>query len=333
MSLSQKENKSQNSTEKEIQTAIKKTSKIKKTFFCTICEKSFSTNGNLKNHINTIHNHILPFKCPYPLCKHSYSNQSRLSIHLRTHSGFKPYICPICKKSFNEKGNLKTHIGFHSNERPYKCNYCDKSYKTNGHLKDHIETHHFNLKKFVCNICQCKFGRRSTLSSHMRTHYGNVIFHNFKNVKCDEKIKEDDKNKNENKYVCFNGNLSVKLNLNDEVNELNIEDKNKNTYSNNVFNLNNNNQFINQNNYNNFLNMNFIETSSLINNMKKNDEKKDFRLFNCSNNYYNDDIKSNTFNKIELINKFINNFFMMQQMLYPNFDNTIQNINNCNYIP
>ena len=229
MSLSLKKNNSQNSTENDIKTTIKKSPKIKKKFLCTICEKSFSTNGNLKNHINTIHNHILPFKCPYLLCKNSYSNQSRLLIHIRTHSGFKPYICPICKKSFNEKGNLKTHIGFHSNERPYKCNYCDKSYKTNGHLKDHIETHHFNLKKFVCNICQSKFGRRSTLSSHMRTHYGNVIFHSFKNVNCDEKINDNEKNNNENGNVCFNDNLYQKLlDLNEnKVEEFNVSDSNE----------------------------------------------------------------------------------------------------------
>lgn len=41
----------------------------------------------------------------------------------------------------------------------------------------------------------------------------------------------------------------------------------------------------------------------------------------------------NTFNQIVLINKYINDFFMRQQMLYPNFDNIIPNINNGNYIP
>ena len=145
-------------------------------FICPQCHKSFSTKGNMKNHIQTIHKNIRPFKCPYPSCKKEYSNQSRLDVHIRTHTGSKPFMCPICSKSFNEKGNLKTHINFHTDKRPFKCNQCEKTYKTNGHLKDHIEIQHMQLRRFICEICSSKFGRRSTLVAHMRTHTGEKSF-------------------------------------------------------------------------------------------------------------------------------------------------------------
>ena len=146
--------------------------------YCEICKKTFSTTGNLRNHIMTMHQNIRPFECPFPGCDKKYSIQTRLQVHYRTHIGKKPYICSFCSKAFNEKGNLKTHERFHSEIRPFKCNECSKTYKTNGHLKDHIEIYHKQIKKFECEYCNKKFGRISTLKSHIKTHTGE------KNFKC-----------------------------------------------------------------------------------------------------------------------------------------------------
>ena len=127
-------------------------SKKQKQNICNICNKPFSTLGNMRNHIMVIHQNYRPFKCTYPGCNKNYSIESRYQIHLRTHIGSKPFICQICNKSFNEKGNLKTHLRFHSEIRPYKCPHCNKSYKTNGHLKDHIEILHNLIKKIFVNF-------------------------------------------------------------------------------------------------------------------------------------------------------------------------------------
>ena len=54
---------------------------------CDICNKIFSNKNNLKTHVLTIHQKILPFECPYPLCKKRYPNKSRYNVHLRTHLG------------------------------------------------------------------------------------------------------------------------------------------------------------------------------------------------------------------------------------------------------
>ncbi len=110
----------------------------KNTLSCDSYEPSEVNKKDLKLNI---------YICPEPTCMKQYSCKSRLIIHIRTHSGEKPFKCNVCNKSFNEKGNLKIHMRIHTGEKPYACNFegCAKSFKAYGHLADHMKRH-LNIK-------------------------------------------------------------------------------------------------------------------------------------------------------------------------------------------
>jgi hypothetical protein len=60
---------------------------------------------------------LFKHRCRY--CGKIFGSDSSLQIHIRSHTGERPYKCNICGSRFTTKGNLKVHFQRHSDKYPH----------------------------------------------------------------------------------------------------------------------------------------------------------------------------------------------------------------------
>ena len=143
-------------------------------FSCDMCKKEFTTQKRLVIHMRT-HTGERPFHCKQ--CGNQYTSRSSLYVHCRVvHEGRRcvqkgVFLCNVCSKSFATKQCLDVHVRTHTGEKPHVCNICNRAFAQRASLVHHTASH-TDSRPFSCSHCDKAFRRRETLIVHIRTHTG-----------------------------------------------------------------------------------------------------------------------------------------------------------------
>eukprot|EP00300_Choanocystis_sp_HF-7_P025252 c26987_g1_i1.p1 GENE.c26987_g1_i1~~c26987_g1_i1.p1 ORF type:complete len:217 (-),score=17.74 c26987_g1_i1:61-675(-) len=77
--------------------------------------------------------------CDFNHCSKAFYSVHDLVVHVRTHTGERPYKCsfPGCDKAFAQNGGLSRHNRTHTGDRPFACRYCGRKFSESCHRSRH----------------------------------------------------------------------------------------------------------------------------------------------------------------------------------------------------
>jgi KRAB domain-containing zinc finger protein len=140
---------------------------------CEYCQKvNFKDKYARTIHVRK-HTGERPFKCD--ICDYAGASVNLLNTHKRVHRA-PEHICEICSAGYISKATLKKHVESHSRIKPpkppkpaknivFKCRFCDFKSNIFQEKVDHSKKH-----SFECPECDRCFDTYSKYVNHMKRH-------------------------------------------------------------------------------------------------------------------------------------------------------------------
>ncbi|XP_046839721.1 zinc finger protein with KRAB and SCAN domains 3-like [Xenia sp. Carnegie-2017] len=153
-----------------------------KKYECDKCAATFISEWQLKRHAKIHNGAIKPRFCL--VCNRAFRGSTDLKVHMRTHTGEKPFKCETCGKPFSDRSALRRHTMTHTGERPRPCPYCPRAFRQTAPLIIHMRQRHNINIRHRCDVCYMSFCEDEPYILHM-----NNVHH--KTVTLDDLKKED----------------------------------------------------------------------------------------------------------------------------------------------
>nr|XP_045617420.1 zinc finger protein Xfin-like isoform X4 [Procambarus clarkii]XP_045617422.1 zinc finger protein Xfin-like isoform X4 [Procambarus clarkii]XP_045617423.1 zinc finger protein Xfin-like isoform X4 [Procambarus clarkii] len=157
-----------------------KKSNVNRQTTCSYCSKVFHDNWKYKVHMR-VHTGIKPFGCS--VC--SFYATSKMTVRDHIHRKHKNCVNPkIILRTVNIDGTVgHTELGMPHQE--FKCDYCEKVFEDNYHYKQHKRSNHKDALPYSCTKCNHKESVRAKMIMHCMQNHSDeelegLILHNNK---------------------------------------------------------------------------------------------------------------------------------------------------------